>query len=100
MKKTALFLVVVGLLTIVLALPVSAAIEKTAPAAEAEETADALEMEELVIEEEDVPLAGLPGVSRMDVGRTMIGAGVVMIVVAVAILAHGARTKHARKAES
>ena len=102
MKKTALFLVVVGLLTIVLALPVSAAIEKSAPepTAEAEETVDMMEMEELVIEEEDVPLAGLPGVSRMDVGRTMIGAGVVMIVVAVAILAHGARTKHARKAES
>lgn len=100
MKKTALFLAVVGLLTLTLALPVSAAIEKTAPTAEAEETVDMMEMEELVIEEEDVPLAGLPGVSRMDVGRTMIGAGVVMIVVAFAILAHGARTKHARKAES
>lgn len=100
MKKTAMFLALVGLLTIVLALPVSAAIKKTAPAAEAEETADVTETEELVIEEEDVPLAGLPGVSRVDVGRTMIGAGVVMIVVAVAILAHGARAEHARKAKS
>ena len=98
MKKTAMFLALVGLLTLVLALPVSAAIEKTA--AEAEETADVTEMEELVIEEEDCPLAGLPGVSRVDVGRTMIGAGVVMIVVAVAILAHGARAEHARKAKS
>lgn len=102
MKKTALFFVVVGLLTIVLALPVSAAIEKTAPepAAEAEETVDMMEMEEMVIEEEDVPLAGLPGVSRLDVGRAMIGAGVVMIVVATVILAHGTRVKHTRKARS
>ena len=102
MKKTALFLAVVGLLTLTLALPVSAAIEKTAPepAVEVEETVEPEEMEELVIEEEDVPLAGLPGVSRLDVGHAMIGAGVVMIVVATAILTHGARREHARKARS
>ena len=52
--------------------------------------------EELIIEDEDVPLAALPGVSRADAAHTMIGAGVCLVVAAGVLLTVDARRERAR----
>ena len=52
---------------------------------------------EIEIEDEETPLAGLPGVYRDDVARIIIGAGGCMIVAAGAILVTGLRREHARR---
>ena len=52
--------------------------------------------DELVIEDEDVPLAALPGVSRSDAAHAMIGTGVCLVVAAGVLLTVDARRERAR----
>ena len=86
MKWLSAALAVFALFFLFLALPVHAA---------AEEELISIE-DELVIEDEDVPLAALPGVSKSDVAHTMIGVGVCMVVAAGVILTVDARRERAR----
>ena len=94
MKKWSCLFVIVGLLMVALALPTVAA--DTSSAQPAEET-DIEAAEEIEIEDEETPLAGLPGVGRTDVARVIAGAGGCMIVAAGAILITGLRREHARR---
>ncbi|MBR3560855.1 MAG: hypothetical protein IKN81_04910 [Oscillospiraceae bacterium] len=76
-------------------LAILALLSLTLPAYAAAEEIVSIE-EELVIEDEDVPLAALPGVSRSDVAHVMIGVGVCMIAAAGVILTVDARQERAR----
>ena len=96
MKKLCCLFIVVGLLMVALTLP-SLAASETQSADAAEETQTESLEEEIEIQEEDVPLAGLPGVGRADVARIIVGAGCCMMIVAGAILITGIRRGHVRR---
>ena len=88
MKRIAAVLVVAGFMMITLALPVWAVNHEET----AEETGEILLTEDasvIEIEEEDVPLAGLPGLYRSDVSKVLMIAGTGMIVIAGVILISG-----------
>ena len=88
---------IVGVL-VSLALPTAAADTSSAQPVGEETAAETTEeLEEIEIEDEETPLAGLPGVYRDDVARIIIGAGGCMIVAAGAILVTGLRREHARR---
>ena len=96
MKKLCCLFIVVGLLMVALALPSLAASETQSADAAVEETTSET-MEEIEIEDEETPLAGLPGVDRADVARIIVGAGCCMMIVAGAILITGIRRGHVRR---
>ncbi len=85
MKRLSAFLAVLALLSLILALPAYAAAEESIRIDD-----------EMIIEDEDVPLAALPGVSKTDAAHTMIGAGVCMVAVAGVLLTVDARRERAR----
>lgn len=96
MKKLCCLFMVIGLLMVAMALPALAAGEGQAPDAAVEETTSET-MEEIEIEDEETPLAGLPGMDRADIARIIIGAGCFMMIVAGTILITGYRRAHARR---
>ena len=85
MKRLSAILTILALLSLLLALPAYAAAEEIINIED-----------ELIIEDEDIPLAALPGVSKSDVAHTMIGAGVCLIVAAGVLLTVDARRERAR----
>lgn len=95
MKKLSCLFIVIGLLMVTMALPALAAEEQTSDAAVEETTSET--MEEIEIEDEETPLAGLPGMGRADVARIIVGAGCCMMIVAGAILIIGYRREHMRR---
>ncbi len=96
MKKLCCLFLVVGFLMVAFALPVAAAAEAQSSDAAVEETT-AESFEEIEIEDEDTPLAGLPGVGRSDVARMIVGAGCCMMAAAGVILIIGLRRGHVRR---
>ena len=96
MKKLCAIFLAIGLMMVTLASPLAAAAEELAPDAAAEE-AVLEDLGEIEIEDEETPLAGLPGVGRDDVARVIIVAGCCMLAVAGAILTVGMRREHARR---
>ena len=96
MKKLCCLFIVIGLLMVTMALPVLGVAEAQTSDAAVEETTSET-MEEIEIEDEETPLAGLPGVGRGDVARIIVGAGCCMMIVAGAILITGIRRGHVRR---
>ena len=85
MKRLSAVLAILALLSLLLALPAYAAAEEIINIED-----------ELIIEDEDIPLAALPGVSKSDVAHTMIGVGVCLVVAAGVLLTVDARRERAR----
>ena len=85
MKRLSAILAILALLSLLLALPAYAAAEEIVSIED-----------ELIIEDEDIPLAALPGVSKSDVAHTMIGVGVCLVVAAGVLLTVDARRERAR----
>ena len=85
MKRLSAVLAILALLSLLLALPAYAAAEEIINIED-----------ELIIEDEDIPLAALPGVSKSDVAHTMIGVGVCMVLAAGVLLTVDARRERAR----
>ena len=85
MKRLSAILAILALLSLLLALPAYAAAEEIINIED-----------ELIIEDEDIPLAALPGVSKSDVAHTMIGVGVCMVLAAGVLLTVDARRERAR----
>lgn len=85
MKRLSAILAILALLSLLLALPAYAAAEEIINIED-----------ELIIEDEDIPLAALPGVSKSDVAHTMIGVGVCLVVAAGVLLTVDARRERAR----
>ena len=85
MKRLSAIFAILALLSLLLALPAYAAAEEIVSIED-----------ELIIEDEDIPLAALPGVSKSDVAHTMIGVGVCMVVAAGVLLTVDARRERAR----
>ena len=99
MKRIAGILLIVGLLTVAFALPVAASSADMAQA-EADATEEALlpaEDGSIEIEDEETPLAGLPGMTSSDVSWMVTVAGIVMVAVAGVILVIGGRREHAHR---
>ena len=85
MKRLSAIFAILALLSLLLALPAYAATEEIINIED-----------ELIIEDEDIPLAALPGVSKSDVAHTMIGVGVCLVVAAGVLLTVDARRERAR----
>ena len=85
MKRLSAIFAILALLSLLLALPAYAAAEEIVSIED-----------ELIIEDEDIPLAALPGVSKSDVAHTMIGVGVCMVLAAGVLLTVDARRERAR----
>ena len=85
MKRLSAIFAILALLSLLLALPAYAAAEEIINIED-----------ELIIEDEDIPLAALPGVSKSDVAHTMIGVGVCMVLAAGVLLTVDARRERAR----
>ena len=85
MKRLSAIFAILALLSLLLALPAYAAAEEIVSIED-----------ELIIEDEDIPLAALPGVSKSDMAHTMIGVGVCMVVAAGVLLTVDARRERAR----
>ena len=85
MKRLSAIFAILALLSLLLALPAYAAAEEIVSIED-----------ELIIEDEDIPLAALPGVSKSDVAHTMIGVGVCLVVAAGVLLTVDARRERAR----
>ncbi|MBR3561751.1 MAG: hypothetical protein IKN81_09565 [Oscillospiraceae bacterium] len=96
MKRICCLFLVIGFLMVAFALPVAASVE-TAEAEQIEALEESDTLEEIEIEDEETPLAGLPGVGRADVARIIVAAGCCMIVAAGAILITGLRREHVRR---
>lgn len=85
MKRLSAIFAILALLSLLLVLPAYAAAEEIINIED-----------ELIIEDEDIPLAALPGVSKSDVAHTMIGVGVCMVLAAGVLLTVDARRERAR----
>ena len=85
MKRLSAIFAILALLSLLLALPAYAAAEEIVSIED-----------ELIIEDEDIPLAALPGVSKSDMAHTMIGVGVCMVLAAGVLLTVDARRERAR----